>query len=302
MHSPRETRRRRRHRSCPPNLKLCRDTRAQHRGHSMASHPSSRQQNVVHPREGTSTQASQHVPASRTPADLYINGLGQYPRSNNMVPCFRSHARAHRRLLGIGPYWNPPRDPPPDTTPKVTWSKGPKMTDCAWMLTDDPPPPAAAAAAAADVAILGIETSPSTTLCEEEPEWSFTPPIANKRHRPCPREAWSYDSNDSVSSSRYVGRSKIAVASGNTPRSGTPHPENVTALVRYRRPHEYKKPEDFGWSVKQPDIPSMMRHRRLTDGSLPSSSHTSYTSQRSDLEHEFATWDPFWDHDSVDHE
>ncbi|KAI0191513.1 hypothetical protein EV127DRAFT_480454 [Xylaria flabelliformis] len=304
MRPPCETRRRRRRRSCPPNLKLCRDPGAQRRGHRMASHPSSRQLNAAHSREGTSTQRPRNVPVSRAPVERYLDGLGQYPRSNNEVPCFRSHSRAHRRLLGIGPYWNPPRNPTTDTTAKVTWTKGPKLTDCEWMPTDDPPPPVAAAVAATSAAAttsIAPETSSPTTVCEE-PEWSFTPPVANKRRRPCPPEAWSWNSNDSASHPlRHVGRARAKTSSaGNTPR-----PDNATALVRYRRPHEYKNPQDFGWPSKQPDIPTMMRYRRLTDGSLPTSSSwssSSYTSQRGDLEHEFATWDPFWVHgDGVDH-
>ncbi|KAI1755435.1 hypothetical protein F4782DRAFT_488565 [Xylaria castorea] len=288
MHHPRKIRRRRRHRSCPPKLKPCANPGAQPRGHTMASHPSTGQPNAVHSREGTNTQAHHNTPVER-----YDDGTGQYPRANNGLPCFRSHSRAHRRILGIGPYWNPPRTTTiSNNTAKTTWSKGPKMTDCEWMPTDD-----ATAATTSTVAREEPDRKHSKTTnptaVREEPEWRFTPPATNKRRRPCPREAWSGYSDDSMSHlSQHIRRAETPAADDN-PRDDE-HPENVTTMVRYCRSYEYRRPDEH-----QEITTTMVQYCRSSDGSLPSS----HTSQRGDSEHELATWDPFWVHDNgVDHE
>ncbi|KAH8166160.1 hypothetical protein CIB48_g2067 [Xylaria polymorpha] len=221
MHRPHEKRRRRRSLSCPPNLRLCIELGTKPRGHITARQHFTGQPNIPHSREDTSTHAHHNAATSRGgPVRIPEGGLGQHPHVKNGLPYFGSRAGGRGYTVGIGPYWNPPRNPAPKIPAPTTCAPGPKMTDCEWMRPDP-------------VATTTTTKTPASTSASEEPGWAGwgdSLPASKRQHRPCPREAWSDYDGSCPSDTPRCGRSAQA-------NHGQPNSQNstsVTAMIRYR--------------------------------------------------------------------
>ncbi|KAI0439613.1 hypothetical protein F4803DRAFT_32802 [Xylaria telfairii] len=252
MQRPQEKKRRRRTRSCPPNLRLCIEVKTKPRRHIIAQQHFTEHTNIPHSRQGTSTHHD--AATSRGPVRIPEGGLSEHPHVKNGLPCFGDRVWGQGYTVGIDPYWNPSRNPAAKVPPPTTCAPGPKMTDCEWMR----PEPVATAAAT---------KTPASTSASEEPEWRDSPPASKRRHRPCPREAWSdYDGSCPSDTSRG---GKSVQASHEQPSNQ--HPMHITTMVRYRG---------------------------LSDGSISSS----YSSEHGHSGHTVAAWDPFWYRPSgIDH-